>query len=68
MFRDFRFGRPNWHRYTPRPATYGQIFSSYGSEAFLGQPSTLVPFGSHPFLAETLAVEVLVGQEDTGVF
>jgi hypothetical protein len=26
---DFRFGGPNWHPYTPKPATLGQIFSSH---------------------------------------
>jgi len=31
--RDFRFGCPNWHRYTPKPATYGQVFSSHSRSA-----------------------------------
>src|ERR1700674_975973 len=26
--RGFHFGCPNWHRYTPKPAKYGEILSS----------------------------------------
>src|SRR2546425_12989205 len=33
FIRDFCFGSPNWHRYTPGPATYGEIFSVHSLSA-----------------------------------